>query len=118
MKNDNWIRKPAVLLSSLSILGLMTGACSLQHGDSDGRKPYPSERLEIRIVTDSKTGEIIEVRDENNKRLERINPDSREWRDFWDPKNPRRYTATILHTHSSPGCTWVSHNGWLERVCD
>ena len=26
--------------------------------------------------------------------------------------NPPSHVATVLHTHSSPGCTWVTINGW------
>lgn len=24
----------------------------------------------------------------------------------------------ILHTHSSPGCTWVLQDGWWRKVCN
>ena len=27
-------------------------------------------------------------------------------------KGPAKFAATIVHTHNSPGCTWVIINGW------
>jgi hypothetical protein len=29
-----------------------------------------------------------------------------------NPNSPPKHVGVILHTHSSPGCTWMIINGW------
>ena len=31
---------------------------------------------------------------------------------------PTDRCAFMLHTHSSPGCSWVFQDGWWRRVCN
>jgi len=31
---------------------------------------------------------------------------------------PSDNPALILHTHSSPGCSWVFQDGWWRKVCN
>ena len=46
------------------------------------------------------------------KRPHRANTPDEPFKDAQGNFKPATYVSTILHTHNSPGCTWVYINGW------
>jgi hypothetical protein len=68
--------------------------------------------MKIKISTE--TGDIVEKVDENNNPATPLTP--AELQQLYNTKNPR-HIATILHTHSSPGCVYIVIGGWGFSKC-
>jgi hypothetical protein len=54
---------------------------------------------------------FIEHQQNPNKGAEKVKKAANPNEPHQGPNKPE-YVGTILHTHNSPGCTWVIINGW------
>ena len=68
----------------------------------------------FKIKIDTETGAVVEKVDENNNPATQLTP--AELQQLYNTKNPR-HIATILHTHSSPGCVYIVIGGWGFKKC-
>ena len=71
-----------------------------------------SKYMKIKINTE--TGEIVKIKDENGKNATQVSAEEAEQ----VQQNPNtKNVATILYTHSSPGCVYVVFGGWAYKIC-
>jgi hypothetical protein len=73
-------------------------------------------RSKAMIVTvETKTGKIVKVVDEYGRKPKEISPTSLE--KIYRSRPGFKYVATILHTHSSPGCVVIIIGGRPYLIC-
>jgi hypothetical protein len=71
-----------------------------------------SKYMKIKINTE--TGEVVKIKDENGKNATQVSAEEAEQ----VQQNPNtKNVATILHTHSSPGCVYLISGGWAYKIC-
>lgn len=71
-----------------------------------------SKYMKIKIKTEN--GEILKIKDENGMDATEVSVEEAEL----VQKDPdTKCVATILHTHSSPGCIYVVVRGWVRKIC-
>jgi hypothetical protein len=68
----------------------------------------------FKIKIDADTGEIVKKVDENNNPATQV---TQQEMDQIYQNQGFKHVATILHTHSSPGCVYVKIGGWAYKIC-
>jgi hypothetical protein len=71
-----------------------------------------SKYFKIKINTE--TGEIVKKVDENNNPATQV---TQQEMDQIYQNQGFKHVATILHSHSSPGCAYIVIGGWAFRIC-
>jgi len=76
----------------------------------------PGSRSKHMIVTvETATGKVVKVVDEKGRKATKVS--ARKLEQISKSRNGFRYVATILHSHSSPGCVYISIGGTLMKIC-
>jgi hypothetical protein len=68
----------------------------------------------MKIKINTETGEIVKIKDENG--ADAIEVSAEEVEQVQQNPNTKN-VATILHTHSSPGCIYLVLAGWAYKIC-
>jgi hypothetical protein len=98
------------LILAIMAMGVFL-ACA---GVSSKAHSQPKHPKYIKIRINTETGELIDIKDHNNKPGKQLTP--AELQQIIQNQSPLEI-GKILYTHSSPGCIIVTILGWPIMVC-
>jgi hypothetical protein len=76
----------------------------------------PGSRSKHMIVTvETATGKVVKVADERGRKATKVS--ARKLQQISKSRSGFRYVATILHSHSSPGCVYYVYLGSAFAIC-
>ena len=67
------------------------------------------------IKLETATGNVVEMVDENGKKAKKVT--QKAMQQIYQSKKGFKHVATILHSHSSPGCVYVSMGSLIFKLC-